>query len=141
MRNGVPGNMKEQRWQETLRPAHKGFKWKHESKGGIWKHRANTQQTSVSQLWTPQKGRGSGITGEARGKKPVWPALSASRGPGAQAGSELQRWDRSLGGDPQGSLGALPGRGSQMSQTESRARGGHCGRVCTAFEDGKFTWG
>ena len=56
----------------------------------------------------------------------------------SQAGSELQRWDRSLGGDPQGSLGALPGRGSQMSQTESRARGGHCGRVCTAFEDGKF---
>ena len=32
MRNGVPGNAKERCWQETLRPAHKGFKWKHESR-------------------------------------------------------------------------------------------------------------
>ena len=99
MRNRVPGNAKEQCWQETLRPAHKGFKWKHESKGGIWKHRAHTQQTSVSQLWTPQKGRGSGITGEARGKKPVWPArqeVSCKGGIGAWEEIHRVPWGRCL---------------------------------------------
>lgn len=48
MRNGVSGNGKERCWQETLRPTHKGFKWKYESKGGIWKSRACTGQVCPS---------------------------------------------------------------------------------------------
>ena len=48
MRNGVSGNGKERCWQETLRPTHKGFKWKYESKGGIWKSRACTGQACPS---------------------------------------------------------------------------------------------
>lgn len=82
MRSGVPVNQKECCWQETLRSAQEGFKWKYENKRGKYKCIARAGETSVSQIGSPQKGRGPGIPAETKGDTPVWTTLPAPGAPG-----------------------------------------------------------
>lgn len=82
---------------------HKGFKWKHESKEEFGSGATLSANKCVPAMDTTE-GQGLRITGEARGKKPVWPASSQPPGAlGPRQEVSCKRWDRSLGGDPQGS--------------------------------------
>lgn len=117
MRNGVPGNAKERCWQETLRPTHKGFKWKYESKGGIWKSRACTEQVCPSHGHHRRAGaqESQGKPGERdQSGQPSQPPGALGSRQEVSCKGEIGVWEE-IHRVP---CGGLPGRGSQMTQTE-----------------------
>lgn len=134
-------------FQETRRNSaagpqtlHKGFKWKHEQGRNLEaqsKHSANKcpsyghHRRAGAQESQGSQGKETSLASPLSLQGPWGPGREVGLQGGIGAWEEIHRvpWGRCLE------------EGSQMSQTESRARGGHCGRVCTAFEDGKFTAG